>query len=266
MQTIWVRCCLLGLAAAMAHAEQLSPEMLQLARQYGGVFSPDCANYKGLRVKFLGDSVVVERNGKSVTGTHVRALRGAQAFPNGQAPRDFKVKLLSDVSRAGPLSVVLVHNSNGLFATVAADPRVLAGVGPDIAGVTVRACDPNRNALPGAPPQVILDANLMLRDPRFKRLYVAALGPMAGVRWLQTLNGPAPEVKTIRIAGQDFLVVMACKQHECDTSNFLLLYSAQRAQLYGKLLNDSRPMILGSPSPALAAQIEHLWRKEWRNN
>ena len=47
--------------------------------------------------------------------------------------------------------------------------------------------------------------------------------------------------------------------------NLVLLYSPARGVAYGKVFEGgARSTLIGAPPPAIAAELERLWRKEWR--
>jgi hypothetical protein len=248
------------LAATIPAAQAMD---LAAVRQYGGVFSPDCPNYTGLRLKYLGDTLVIARGAREVTAGNVRVRK---TFPGaGPAPTDFRVVLSGTVPGKDALSFTLFHNKDGLFAVVDAGPGTMAAVGPGVTGVRIRHCDPNRNALPGAPVAVMVFPSDMLRDKQFKGLYVAMLGPLVAERWLLQLTGPSHEARTVRVAGKDYQLLGSCKEHDCYDNSLAMLYSAQSKVLYGQGVSRGHPIVLGSPPPAVAAELNRLWRSEWRS-
>ena len=131
-------------------------------------------------------------------------------------------------------------------------------------GQKLRHCDPNRNALPGAPAPKSLAPSDLLRDPNFKPAYLQALGALAREPWLATLSGPAPEVRVVRVAGADMQLAAACKPRDCGENNTVLLYDAARPAVYGKVYQAGRTTLIGNPPPPLAAELETLWKQEWR--
>jgi Inhibitor of vertebrate lysozyme (Ivy) len=91
-----------------------------------------------------------------------------------------------------------------------------------------------------------------------------ALGPLSREKWLATLSGPAPQVKTMRVAGAEMQLAAVCKPHDCAEHNTVLLYDAAVPVLYGKVYQAGRSTLLGNPPPAMAAELDRLWQQEWR--
>ena len=181
----------------------------KLAQRYGGVLAPDCSNYLLPQLLFPGDSLVVRDGGKAVlTGRNVKAV---PTYFGATPPPEFETALTSEVAPGEALVFVLYRNANGLFVTVEGGPKVMATVPAALKGKRVRHCDPNRNAVPGAPPAVAMTMPPgMLRDANFKRAYLAALGPLAKDDWLARLEGPAQTVEKKQFAGNEYQVVSVC--------------------------------------------------------
>ncbi len=103
----------------------------------------------------------------------------------------------------------------------------------------------------------------LLKDPKFRSAYRSALGAKAGQKWLSAMSNSAP-VSRLTLAGEDFQLATPCKPHDCADNNLLLLYSPARGQVYGKLYEKGRTTLLGAPSAAMGAELERLWKKEFR--
>lgn len=112
-----------------------------------------------------------------------------------------------------------------------------------------------------AEPMVMTDD--LLKDSKFRSAYVAALGPKAREKWLATMTNSAP-VARVALAGDTYQVATPCKPHDCADNNLLMLYSPKSGAVYGKLYEKGRTTLLGAPNPALAAELERLWKKEFR--
>jgi hypothetical protein len=54
--------------------------------------------------------------------------------------------------------------------------------------------------------------------------------------------------------------------HDCADHNVVLLYSTSRRVAYAKVQQKGRFTLLGSPSAAMAKELDRLWRAEWRRN
>jgi hypothetical protein len=109
-----------------------------------------------------------------------------------------------------------------------------------------------------------LSAAGLLYDPKAKAAYMKALGPLAKEPWLAKLDGPSPQNRPVKVANTDFVLVAACKNRDCADHNTVLLWSVPDV-VYGKVYQRGKSTLIGSPSPAIAAELEKLWKTEWRS-
>ena len=109
-----------------------------------------------------------------------------------------------------------------------------------------------------------LSAAGLLYDPKAKAAYSKALGPLAREPWLARLDGPSPQNKAVRVANADYVLLAACKDHDCADNNTVLLWAAPDV-VYGKVYQRGRSTLIGSPPPAVAGELDKLWKKEWRS-
>src|SRR5262245_62609080 len=70
-----------------------------------------------------------------------------------------------------------------------------------------------------------LSAAGLLYNQKAKDTYYKALGPLSKEPWLAKLDGPSPENKRIKVAGTDYFLLAACKNHDCYENSTVLLYS-----------------------------------------
>ena len=250
--------CIAALCAPTLLSAKLTPAEDKV---YAGVYSNACADRSQPMVRLYGDVMSVERGGTVVSAKPFRADRN---HLGANPPADFKTAYVGDVKGGDGLVFVLFHNAQGLFVQLEGGPKSLAPLGPGVVGSKLRHCDPNRNALPGAPVAQMLNPPDLLRDSKFKTPYMAALGPLAREPWLARLDGPAPEVKKLQLAGTEYQLASVCKAHDCAENNAVLLYGAAAGKVYGKVVQAGRSTLLGNPPPALAADLDRLWAKEWR--
>jgi len=103
----------------------------------------------------------------------------------------------------------------------------------------------------------------LLRNPQFKAAYFSALGPKTKDKWLSTLANSGL-VRTERVAGDSWQVVTPCKPHDCGDNNLLLLWAPAKGVVVGKLFERGKTTLLGAPSPVMAAELEQLWKAEFR--
>ena len=256
--TAWM---LAGTLAAFAPSAQAKIDPATEGR-YGGVYSNDCNDVRALRVRFYGDLMAVERDGKAVNANRVRVLK---THPTAASAPDFKAVIQGEVKGGDGLVFVLHHNADGLFAVIDGGEKSLATLGPGVQGQRLRHCDPNRNPLPGAaPPPSAGSPRDLLKDARFSAAWTKAAGPLARERWIARLDGPAPELRKASIAGTSYTVGASCKPHDCGENNLVLLYDPAQGGVLGLVHQAGRNTLLGNPSPAMATELEKLWRQEWR--
>lgn len=247
----------ISVASAQGNVDQ------KLAMRYGGVLAPECANYLLPQLLYPGDSLVVRVGGKAVvTGRNVKAV---PTYFGAAPPPEFETALTSDVAPGEKLVFVFYRNASGLFAAVEGSPKVIAAVPEALKGKRVRHCDPNRNAVPGAKPPEEIYPGVLLKDARFKRPYVQALGPLASEPWLMRMDGPADAVKKVQVAGAEYQLLTVCKNHDCYDNNLVLLYGAATQTVYARVLQRGRSSLLGSPPGPVAAELERLWKSTYRS-
>lgn len=117
---------------------------------------------------------------------------------------------------------------------------------------------------PLAQAQRLLEPSEYLKDPKFKQLYVKALGTKAKTPWLAKMDGPAPTTRKVRVIGSEFVLAAFCKNQGCGENSAVLLYAADRGQLYGTIFEKGKTTLIGDPPPGLAIELNKLWKKEWR--
>ncbi len=230
-------------------------------RQVGGVFSNACGDKSQVMIRLYGDVLDIER-GKAVV--KASRLKVSKTPPAGAVSLDYKATVHGEVKGGDGLTLVLTHNTKGLFARIEGGEKSLAPLGPGVIGQTVRHCDPNRNALAGAPQPVRLGPPDLLGDPRFKAAYLRALGASAQERWLARLEGPGSELRKVKVAGTEYALAATCKPHDCADSNLVLLWAPKAAVLHGLVFQNGRNTLLGNPPPEVAKELQRLWAAEWR--
>ena len=78
------------------------------------------------------------------------------------------------------------------------------------------------------------------------------------------MDGPAPTTRKVRMVGSEFVLAAFCKNHDCGDNSAVLLYAADRGQLYGTIFEKGKTTLVGEPPPGLAIELNKLWKKEWR--
>ncbi len=273
-----VHCTTLVLAAISSAAWAQGKTDMKLMQPYLGVLAPDCSNYMLPQLKNLGDSLVVQDGGKAVlTGRNVKpAPKHFGATP----PPEFETAFTSEVAGGEALVFVYYRNASGLFVAVEGGPKVMAALPAAFKGKRARHCDPNRNVVPGtgspdaqakADPNKFkgytlteLSASGLLYNAKAKATYYKALGPLTKEPWLAQLDGPSSENKAVKVAGADYVLVSTCKNRDCFENSVVLLYSGPQDVVYGKVYQRGKSTLIGSPPPAVAAELERLWKSEFR--
>ena len=263
------------LGALMSARAALPPDVVAA---YGGVYGVDCANPASPRLRVTAETLVVEQGDQRLTGQQAQA---AYSYFGNAPPPGYRVALLSEVRGKHSLLFTISQDRNGQFATVDGDKEVIQSLGRLAVRTRFRSCDATRNArAAGESTQTAAASKArsgplraeaatsppeLLRDRTFKAAYLKALGAKGQERWLARLDGPAPELKTRRVLGTDYTVVATCKPHDCADNNLLLLYSPALEQVYGKVYElKAGTTWLGAPPPPMVAEIDRLWRAEWR--
>jgi hypothetical protein len=110
-----------------------------------------------------------------------------------------------------------------------------------------------------------LTAAGLLYDPKAKATYYKALGPLQKEPWLAKLDGPSSENRAMKVAGEDYVMLYTCKNHDCYDNNVVLLWSGVKDVVYGRIYQRGKSTLIGSPPPAVAAELETLWKKRFRS-
>lgn len=110
-----------------------------------------------------------------------------------------------------------------------------------------------------------LTAAGLLYNPRAKATYFNALGPLVKGPWLANLDGPSNEFRPVKVNGADYMLGSTCKNHDCHDHTVVLLWLGEQNVVYGKVVQKGRSTLIGSPPPAVAAELEKLWKSEFRS-
>ena len=267
-------------AVASAPAWAQSKSDIQRMLPWLGVLAPDCSNYKLPQLMNLGDSLVVRDGGKEVlTG---RKVKQAPKYFGATPPPEFETAFTSEVAGGEALVFVYYRNASGLYAAVEGGPKVMAALPAAFKGTRSRHCDPNRNVAPGAAAgpsaQAKADPNKfngyaltelsaagLLYNAKAKEVYYKALGPLVKESWLAKLDGPSSEGQAMKVANDDYVMLYTCKNHDCYDNNVVLLWSDMQKIVYGKVNQKGRSTLIGNPPPAVAAELEKIWKKQFRS-
>jgi hypothetical protein len=110
-----------------------------------------------------------------------------------------------------------------------------------------------------------LTAAGLLSNAQAKATYYKALGPLTKEPWLAKLDGPSNEFRPVKVAGDDYMLGGTCKNHDCHNHTVVLLWSGVHNVVYGKVVQKGKSTLIGSPPPAVAAELEKLWKSEFRS-
>jgi hypothetical protein len=109
-----------------------------------------------------------------------------------------------------------------------------------------------------------LTAAGLLYNAKAKATYHKALGPLVKQPWLAKLDGPSNEYRPVKVAGVDFMLGSTCKNHDCYDNTIVLLWSGALNVVYGKVVQRGKSTLIGAPPPAVAVELEKLWKAEFR--
>jgi len=256
----------IGLASSVWAQNRLDADAM---RAYGGTYMSDCSNNASPRVTVFADTLVVLQGNKRLAGTNLQAQH---SYFGRSEPPGYLVALVSEM-RGEQLLAIVYRDKSGQYLTLDGDQRVRSNLGKTMLGYKYRICDSTKAASAPPPPAPAAAAPRgedisnpwdLLADPKFKSAYFKALGAHINEDWLTHLDGPATPNRKLTVAGQEYLFAKSCKNHDCSDNNLVLLYSADRGVVYGKLLLRRRGSLIGDPPPAVATELDRLWAAEWR--
>lgn len=256
---------------ASGQVSALDIQEAEALKLYGGTYSTECGNVAAPRVRVI-ETPTVEYGNKRMTGQNLMA---AYSYFGPEPPLGHQVVLLSEVRRDARLLVLVTRDKNGLYVELMGeDPKVeaalIAVLGKAQYKAKYRDCDTaNRTPEPKPAPAASVHPDDIAnwdygRDKTFRALYLKALGPKAKTGWVAKLDGPSSGAKAVHAAGADYRQLAVCKPHDCSDNNLVLLYSPADKAVFGKIVERGRSTVFGKPSPALATELERLWKAEWR--
>jgi hypothetical protein len=256
-------------AAAWAQpAGGLAPDAVAL---YGGRWSTACGDAGAPTLQVRQDALIAESGKRRVVG---RAPQTAYSFfGNSPPPAGFDVALMSEVGKAGAMTFLVYRDARGQSVTLDADKPVAGQLGPDMMKLRYWRCDGAARAAPPsgevqpaarAPAPPTGSPAALAQGPAMQKAWLKALGPRETDRWLVRREGPSPEPQWVTVDGTRYLLHAFCKPHDCHDNNAIALYDQGSGGIYGLVQRDGRNKLVGAPPPALAPQLERLWREQWR--
>jgi Inhibitor of vertebrate lysozyme (Ivy) len=110
-----------------------------------------------------------------------------------------------------------------------------------------------------------LSAAGLLYNAKAKEIYYKALGPLVKEPWLAKLDGPSSEGQAMKVANSDYVMLYTCKNRDCYDNNVVLLWSGVQDVVYGKVYQKGKSTLIGNPPPAVATELETMWKKQFRS-
>ncbi|MBS0449428.1 MAG: hypothetical protein JSR59_26215 [Proteobacteria bacterium] len=264
-------CALGGALAVPASALGMNADVMH---EYGGLYSSRCGDAAAPRLQVAADRLVIEVNGRTITGTQAQA---AASYLGPEPGPDFRMALLADLRGGQGLVFIVRRDAAGQYIEIDGDPKLLAALAKSVGVRQYRDCDPARNRRVAdqraaeqrqqraATAAAASDSTDPMSNRALKSAYVKALGALAKERWLVTMEGPRAEPRQVRVGGVDYLLFGACKPHDCADNNIVALYAAGQGVVYAKVLRQAnQTAYLGAPPPAVVAELDRLWRAQWR--
>jgi hypothetical protein len=260
--------CALGALAVPGWArDQLDTDTLA---RFGGSYATECGKPSAPRLRVQAEALVVERGNQRLVGSEPRA---AYSYLGASAPRSFQVALLSQVRGGSELTFMMHRDRGGNYIELEADPDVRAALGPGFTGQRYRQCGgppatagagPAASPVPQSPSAARNSPEKLLADARFRRTWRGLLGAHAREPWLARMDGPAPEPRWVYVGSSRYVLHAFCKPHDCHDNSAVMLYSPTDLRIHAWVHRGQGAMLIGNPSPAMAAELQRLWRSEWR--
>jgi hypothetical protein len=190
------------------------------------------------------------------------------------------------------LYFLVYRDKAGAYLTLDGDQQVTAAIGKPLTQQKFRRCDGRAKPMqmaaapPAAAPAATaapvkgggnaqktfkgyaltqLSAAGLLYNPQVKAIYYKALGPLTKEPWLAKLDGPSSEGQAMKVADADYVMLYTCKNHDCYDNTVVLLWSGVQDVVYGKVVQRGKSTLIGNPPPAVAAELEKLWKKQFRS-
>ena len=250
-------------------------------KAFGGTYQVECGNNAAPKATVFADALVFLNVDKRIAGSNVQSA--ASFYGPGQSS-EFRTVLLSETPGA-QLRFAMYVDKSGPYLKLDPDTKLVSAIGPALLQQKFRRCDGAakqvQTAAAPAPSQPSSGANTskafkgyslselsaagLLYNAQAKATYYKALGPLSKEPWLARLDGPSPQNKPVKVAGADYVLLSACKNHDCAENNTVLLYSSAPEVVYGKVYQRGKSTLIGAPPPAVASELEALWKKEWRS-
>lgn len=257
-------------------------------KAYGGTYMADCSNNASPKATIFADALVFLHGDKRIAGSKPEAQH---SFFGNSAPPEYRIALVSQAPSGG-LVFLVYQDKAGQYLTVDGDQKVTAAIGKPLTQQKFRRCDGTAKPMQTAAAPVAaqaapaasqatgsgnsakifkgyalteLSAAGLLYNAKAKEIYHKALGPLVKEPWLAKLDGPSSEGQAMKVANDDYVMLYTCKNHDCYDNNVVLLWSGIQNVVYGKVNQKGKSTLIGNPPPAVAAELEKIWKKQFRS-
>ena len=258
-------------------------------KAYGGTYQVDCSNNASPKATVFPDALVFLNGDKRIAGSKPEA----QASYHGNSPPPEYRLMLASEAPGGQLLFEIGQDKAGYYLKLYGDPKVQAAIGKPLSGQKFRRCEGTAKPMQTAAAAPVaaqaapaasqgqgsgntakifkgyalteLSAAGLLYNAKAKEIYHKALGPLVKEPWLAKLDGPSSEGQAMKVADSDYVMLYTCKNHDCYDNNVVLLWSGVQNVVYGKVNQKGKSTLIGNPPPAVAAELEKLWKKHFRS-
>jgi hypothetical protein len=263
----------LALLAATPVRAQVDPEALEA---WGGTFLSDCAKASSPRIVVSANAITYMEGDRKVVS---KTVTSAASWYGNSAPEGHLMTFLGDMADGDQVIVDVLQTDGRTWAKIDGGGSVQKRLGKAALGRQYLRCGdakpaPDAKATTDVPvPESGLGTAPALpgaadyaMDPAFAVPYKKALGKYAGEHWLQTLQGPSPETRKVTIAGTEYVLIAACKDHDCADNNTTLLWNPGKKTVFGKVRVLGKSALIGNPPKEVQKDLGDLWWKQWGQN
>jgi hypothetical protein len=256
-------------------------------KAFGGTYQVDCGNNASPKATIFPDALVFLHGDKRVAGSKPQAQA---SFYGNSPPPEYRIMLVGEVG-GGELYFAIHQDKSGYYLKVDGDQKVVAAIGKQLTQQKFRRCDGTAKpmqtaaaASAAAPATGAASAGVgnsakifkgyaltelsaagLLYNAKAKEIYYNALGPLVKEPWLAKLDGPSSEGQAMKVANADYVMLYTCKNRDCYDNNVVLLWSGIQNVVYGKVNQKGKSTLIGNPPPAVAAELEKIWKKQFRS-
>ncbi|MBK7047039.1 MAG: hypothetical protein IPH48_11130 [bacterium] len=143
---------------------------------------------------------------------------------------------------------------------------IVAAVGGLVGSVAPAGACPEGDAAAAQPAFALheLSASGIRMFPAASAAYDRAIEPLEAEPWLADLDGPSALNQVVVIDAAQYVLVSACKNHDCAENNLVVLYSASQDLVYGLVYRNGNSTLIGAPPPNVARALETFWWTAFR--